>query len=139
MVSIFVFARGRAPERIRTSDPRLRRPLLYPPELLAHIEKSRSYHGCTPGATSNLCPDCAPRDSSRARLTSGWSRRQPGTSLSARPGRAKADHVDREPRLSRKDAGVEEGDNGNERQSEHQDDGGVKCVRQDGLASRDPS
>src|SRR5438874_4454889 len=35
MVSIFVFARGRAPERIRTSDPRLRRPLLYPPELLA--------------------------------------------------------------------------------------------------------
>src|SRR5438552_11671119 len=35
MVSTFVFARGRAPERIRTSDPRLRRPLLYPPELLA--------------------------------------------------------------------------------------------------------
>src|SRR5256885_14986266 len=35
MVSIFVFARGRAPERLRTSDPRLRRPLLYPPELLA--------------------------------------------------------------------------------------------------------
>src|SRR5437867_920524 len=27
--------RERAPERIRTSDPRLRRPLLYPPELLA--------------------------------------------------------------------------------------------------------
>src|SRR5438445_10911388 len=35
MVSIFVVAHGRAPERIRTSDPRLRRPLLYPPELLA--------------------------------------------------------------------------------------------------------
>src|SRR4030095_645976 len=26
---------GGAPERIRTPDPRLRRPLLYPPELLA--------------------------------------------------------------------------------------------------------
>src|SRR5437870_4197240 len=37
MVSIFVVAHGRAPERIRTSDPRLRRPLLYPPELLAHM------------------------------------------------------------------------------------------------------
>src|SRR5437899_11152828 len=35
MVSIFVVAHGRAPERIRTSDPRLRRPLLYPPERLA--------------------------------------------------------------------------------------------------------
>src|SRR2546422_6227045 len=33
----------------------------------------------------------------------------------------KADHVDHEPRVSRKDAGVEEGNNGNERQSEHQD------------------
>src|SRR5213083_1458181 len=44
MVSIFVCSHRRAPERIRTSDPRLRRPLLYPPELLApvfHVGASR--------------------------------------------------------------------------------------------------
>src|SRR5438093_10565579 len=35
MVSTFVSGDRDAPERIRTSDPRLRRPLLYPPELLA--------------------------------------------------------------------------------------------------------
>src|SRR5437899_11442433 len=35
MVSTFVSGDRGAPERIRTSDPRLRRPLLYPPELLA--------------------------------------------------------------------------------------------------------
>src|SRR5438094_930729 len=39
MVSTFVSGDRGAPERIRTSDPRLRRPLLYPPELLA-----RAYH-----------------------------------------------------------------------------------------------
>src|SRR5881628_223629 len=35
MLSTFVFGARGAPERIRTSDPRLRRPLLCPPELLA--------------------------------------------------------------------------------------------------------
>src|SRR6266403_23545 len=39
MVSIFVVAHRRAPERIRTSDPRLRRPLLYPSELLARASQ----------------------------------------------------------------------------------------------------
>ena len=32
--------RANEPEGIRTPDPRLRRPLLYPTELLTHIEKS---------------------------------------------------------------------------------------------------
>src|SRR5271154_1193132 len=35
------FAFRGAPEGIRTPDPRLRRPLLFPPELLAHIGASR--------------------------------------------------------------------------------------------------
>ncbi|SVA80595.1 uncharacterized protein METZ01_LOCUS133449 [marine metagenome] len=34
-----------APGRIRTCDPRLRRPMLYPTELRAHYLHSRSYKG----------------------------------------------------------------------------------------------
>src|SRR6266403_2087588 len=59
MVSTFVSGDRGAPERIRTSDPRLRRPLLCPPELLARSRKPGSYHGRRGLATSNLCPTCA--------------------------------------------------------------------------------
>ena len=37
-ISNFIWAINGTPERIRTSDPQLRRLLLYPAELLAHIE-----------------------------------------------------------------------------------------------------
>src|SRR6266436_218299 len=58
MVSIFVVAHGRAPERIRTSDPRLRRPLLYPPELLAPM-RSRGVSTRARPPQRRLCENCA--------------------------------------------------------------------------------
>ena len=45
-LSLHLIARvNGAPGRIRTCDPRLRRPMLYPTELRAHSLCSRSYKG----------------------------------------------------------------------------------------------
>src|SRR5437762_9352578 len=58
MVSTFVFGARGAPERIRTSDPRLRRPLLYPPELLAPM-RSRGVSTRLRRSQRRLCANCA--------------------------------------------------------------------------------
>src|SRR5262245_58781818 len=65
-----------APERIRTPDPRLRRPLLYPPELLAPKQWSgrADLNGRPPAPKAGALPGCAtPRhligDESLARAT----------------------------------------------------------------------
>src|SRR5207247_1907022 len=58
MVSIFVCGHRRAPERIRTSDPRLRRPLLYPPELLAPTRNRGVITGAR-RSQGQLCANCA--------------------------------------------------------------------------------
>ena len=45
-LSLYLIARvNGAPGRIRTCDPRLRRPMLYPTELRAHSLHPRSYKG----------------------------------------------------------------------------------------------
>jgi hypothetical protein len=59
---------GRAPERIRTSDPRLRRPSLCPLSYWRRTEKSRSYHASQPLATAmwpRVSPRALPRRTSR--------------------------------------------------------------------------
>src|SRR5271155_4126174 len=48
-----------APEGIRTPDPRLRRPLLFPPELLARESGGADLNGRPPAPKAGALPSCA--------------------------------------------------------------------------------
>src|SRR5271163_3549409 len=56
--AIRVSLRG-APEGIRTPDPRLRRPLLFPPELLARESGRADLNGRPPAPKAGALPSCA--------------------------------------------------------------------------------